>query len=249
MHTRALLFSIFGLVFTASVHAQTPATPVDPPAPPAWKLALGAGLAITGGNSDTSTFNASYDVTYDPKTRHVFKSDALFLRGTNNDQLAINRFGANVRHEFSLHDGLFVFGRLQYLQDEFKLIDYFVAPSGGLGYTVVDQPDTTLAFDAGVGGVWEKNPGVDVFTSGAITLGQKLTQSVSSTAAITESAYALWKTEDFGDALYTFGIGLSAAVSTRTQVKVEFVDVFKSKPVVGVKKNDTSVVVSLVFKN
>lgn len=246
MFNRVLLFSAFSVLLTLPASAQTP--PVEP-RPSYWRVALGAGLAITGGNSDTSTFNASYDITYDPKTKYIFKSDALLLRGTNNDKLAINRFGMNIRNEYRLRDGFFTYGHVQYLRDEFKQIDYFVAPSGGLGYTVVNSPDGTLVFDAGVGGVAEKNPGRAVFRSGAVTAGQKLTRNISRTAAVTQSAYALWKTEDFSDALYTFVLGLSASVSTRTQIKIELVDVYKNKPVTGVKKNDTSVVVSLVFKN
>jgi hypothetical protein len=42
-------------------------------------VAAGAGLALTSGNTDTSTVNASYDITYDPQTRNVVKSDGLAI--------------------------------------------------------------------------------------------------------------------------------------------------------------------------
>ena len=60
---------------------------------------------------------------------------------------------------------------------------------------------------------------------------------------------ALWKTNDFEDALFTFGIGLAAAMSTRTQLKVELLDTFKNKPPSAeIKKNDVAVLMAIVYK-
>jgi hypothetical protein len=57
--------------------AQTP--PAQTPAPPkVWTVAVSAGLALASGNTDTSTINAAYDIVYDPKTKNVVKSDALY---------------------------------------------------------------------------------------------------------------------------------------------------------------------------
>jgi hypothetical protein len=37
---------------------------------------------------------------------------------------------------------------------------------------------TQMTVDASVGGVWEKNPGFDVISSGAVAVSEKLTQAV-----------------------------------------------------------------------
>ena len=64
-----------------------------------------------------------------------------------------------------------------------------------------------------------------------------------------EKAAALWKMDDFDDALYTFGIGLAASITSATQLKVELLDSFKNKPPsAGVEKNDVAVLVSFVYK-
>ena len=52
-----------GLACSAPTMAQTP-----PPEPRIWTVSAGAGLALTSGNTDTSTVNASYEVIYDPQT-------------------------------------------------------------------------------------------------------------------------------------------------------------------------------------
>jgi putative salt-induced outer membrane protein YdiY len=160
-----------------------------------------------------------------------------------------NRVGINVRDEYSLTPRAFVFGQNTYLKDEFKQIDYLVAPTGGLGYKVYDTMATKLSVDGSAGVVWEKNPGFDVSTSGAIALGEKLSQSLTATTTVTQSVAALWKTKNFDDALYTFGVGLAAAMSTRTQLKIEVLDTYKNlPPLPTVQKNDVALLMAIVYK-
>jgi putative salt-induced outer membrane protein len=230
---------------TAAAQAAAP-----PPPPPIWAVAASVGFALTSGNSDTSSVNFGYDMTYDPKTRNVVKSDGLFLRGKTEGVLASDRLGLNLRDEYRLTGRLYVFGQHQYLHDSFKDIDYLFAPVGGLGYKVVESEETRLSVDGGVGGVWEKNPGVDIRGSGALTLGEKLVRTLTATTTLTQSYAGLWKTADLEDSLHTFGVGVAAAMSTRTQLKVELLDTYKNRPPVPtVEKNDVALLVAVVFKN
>jgi putative salt-induced outer membrane protein YdiY len=228
---------------------QAPIAQAQDAPPKIWTVVASAGLALTSGNTDTSTVNAAYDVTYDPQRRNVVKSDGLLLRGKTEDTLSANRLGLNIRDEYRLTPRVFVFGQNQFLKDEFKSIDYLVAPTAGLGYKIFDTAATKLGVDAAVGGVWEKNPGVDVNGSGAIALGQKLTRTLTSTTTLTQAFSGLWKTQDMEDVLYTFGVGLSASMSTRTQLKVEVLDTFKNRPPIPtVQKNDVAVLMAIVYK-
>ena len=88
------------LAFTAAVlltlstpaFAQTPPAPPppDPEAPPpGWTGSFGAGLALTQGNSDTSTVNVAYDVKRDTGSKFLFKSTGLYIRGESEGDLAI----------------------------------------------------------------------------------------------------------------------------------------------------------------
>lgn len=238
------------LVVVFSIAGSRPAAAQAPPPHKIWTTAASFGLAVTGGNTETSTFNAGYDFKYDPATRNVIKSDGLFLRGKTEGELSTSRLGLNVRDEYQISGRVFAFGQNQYLRDKFKQIEYLVAPTGGLGIKLVNTDVTKLGVDGGLGGVWEKNTNRDVRSSGAVTFGEKLTHALSSTVSLTQSFSALWKTNDFDDALYVFGAGLAASISSRTQFKVEWLDTYKNRPpAAGVKKNDVSVLVALVFKN
>ena len=231
------------LVSAPSAWAQAP------PEPKIWTVNASAGLALTSGNTDTSSVNAAYDLTYDPQRRHVVKSDALLLRGKTDGELTANRLGFNVRDQYKLTTRVFAFGQNQYLRDEFKSIDWLVAPGGGLGVKLADTLRTKLAVDAGLGVVWEKNPGFEVRSSGAVTASERLTQTITATTTLTQSVAALWKTKNWDDALYTFGAGVAATVSTRTQLKVEVLDVYKNlPPLPTIEKNDVAVLMAIVYK-
>jgi putative salt-induced outer membrane protein len=230
--------------------AAAPAMAQAPPPHKIWDVAASVGLAATSGNSDTSQFNVGYDLTYDPLTRNIFKSNALLLRGSTEGDVSAERFLFNVRDEYKLNDRTFVFGSNLYLRDRFKSISYLDAVTGGIGYKILASERTKLDVDGGAGGVWEKNTGLDLKSSGAVTAGEKLQHLLTSTTTLTQSVAALWKTNDFEDALLTFGAGVAVAVSTRTQLKFEVVDVYKNKPPsADVQKNDVATVVAIVFKS
>lgn len=246
--TRCLTFTLTALlsvVLTGSeVLAQTPLPP-----PKIWTMAAGVGVALTSGNTDTSTVNASYEVAYDPHTRNVVKSDGLAIRGETNKETSADRFGLNARDEYRVNDRTYVFAQNQYLRDRFKNIGYLLAPTGGVGYKVVDTQATKLGIDTGVGGVWEKNTGLEVRSSGAITLGEKLAHTLTATTSVTQSYSGLWKTGDFNDSLHIFAAGVAAAMSARTQLKVELLDTYKNQPpLVTIQKNDVAILVAFVFK-
>ena len=232
------------LCIAAPVFAQAPAD-----APKVWTVTASAGLALTSGNSDTSTVNAAYDIVYDRQSRNVIKSDGLFLRGKTEGELSANRIGLNIRDEYSLTPRVYIFGQNQYLNDEFKDIDYLLAPTFGVGYKLFDTMATQMSVDASAGGVWEKNSGFEVFASGAVAVSEKLMRTVTASTTLTQTFAGLWKTNDFEDAMFTLGVSLAASMSTRTQLKLEILDTFKNKPPLPtIQQNDVAVLMAIVYK-
>jgi len=230
--------------------AQEPCPCAPPPAtPPIWTGSLNFGFGLTSGNSDTRNLNFAFDIMRDAKTKHVFKANALYLWSSLEGEDTANRLGFDAREEYKLSERAFLFAQGQYLRDPFKAIDYLIAPTGGIGYKVVDTDQLKFSVDGGGGATWEKNPGLDVRTYGAITAGEDLKYAISKTASLTHSAAALWKADDFGDALYTIGAALSASLTTRTTMKFGVLDTYKSKPPdATIQKNDVAVLLSLGYK-
>jgi putative salt-induced outer membrane protein YdiY len=241
----ALLIEIMVVV---GAFAQQPSTPpaVDPGT---WIGTAGAGLALTSGNSDTLNFNVAFDATRDPKTRNVMKWTGLYLRGKQNDALVANRLSLSFRDQYELTARAYTFGQVDYLRDTFKLIDYLVAPTAGVGYKLVDTPSTEFSTDAGLGVVWEKNPDLDVRTSTALTAGEKLEYALTATSTLKHAATGLWKANDMADGLYTFSIGLGTRISEQLQLSVDVLDTFKNRPPTATtKKNDVAVVTAITAK-
>jgi putative salt-induced outer membrane protein YdiY len=234
----------------ASVMAQPPAAAAAPaPPPPPLTGSVNFGLALTAGNSDTVNVNGGFDVKYDPKKRSVFKTSGLFLYGEAGGETTAEQYVLTVRDEYALNARAFVFGDFRYLHDRFKGISYMVAPTGGVGFKLIDLAATTLAVGIGGGGVWEKDYGFETNSSGALTFDEKFTHKLTATATVGQSFLALWKTSHFDDALYTFGANFAVAINKRAQLKVELLDTYKNKPQdVTLKKNDLSLIVGVVFK-
>jgi putative salt-induced outer membrane protein YdiY len=249
-HNRLVLVALFtvlgGLIVPSRLLAQPPC-----PCPPAedagtWIGTAGAGLALTSGNSDTLNFNLAFDVTRDPKTRNLMKWKGLFIRGEQEGSVVANRLSLAFRDQYTLDERAFAYAQVDYLRDTFKLIDYLVAPTVGIGYKVVDTMPTRVAVDAGVGAVWEKNPDRDVRTALALTAGERFDHVLTSTATLRHVATALWKANDLADGLYTISIGVSAKLSNRLQLSVDLLDTFKNQPPTrSTKKNDVALVTAI----
>ena len=235
---------LFAIVYAAPAVAQAPAAP-----PPPWSGSLSAGIAVTGGNTDTTSTNFAFEVQSDKTKRNVFKADGLNIRSSRDGDAIVDRTSLSARDEYGILPRAFVFGQVQYLRDAFKNIDYLIAPTFGLGYRVIVTEPTALSVDLAAGSVTEKNPLADARTTGALTFGEKLTHRLSAVATVTQSLAALWKASEFGDALYTFQAGVAASVTTRVQIKVEFLDTYKTRPPTPlVQKNDTALITSFGFK-
>ena len=72
---------------------------------------------------------------------------------------------------------------------------------------------------------------------------------LSTTASVSQSLTALWKADDFGDALYTFSAGVAAAMTARTQLKIELLDAYATRPpTANVKSNDVAILTAVVYK-
>jgi len=242
---RTIIASIIAASVCASVAwGQTPPAPMK-----LYTGSFGGGFALTGGNSETKNFNLTFDMVRDPKTKNILKANASYLRGTQTNVLSLDRTSFNIRDEYSLTNRVFLFGQVDYLRDRFKEIIFYWAPSGGVGYKLINNDRTLLAIDGGAGGFFERNPGTAVSKSGSVTGGQRFTYKISPTASFTQSVTNAWKTKDFDDYLTNFSVGLTSTLIKRVDIKIAFLDSYKRKPPnLTVKRNDTAFLTAFIMK-
>jgi len=221
----------------------------DAPPPKPWTSSIGAGLALTSGNTDTQNYNLSFATKYDPKTRLLFKADALYLRASSNGTKQVDKAAADAREEYSLSDRTFAFAELSYLRDPFKDISYFVAPLVGAGYRIIKSDTRNLTVDGAVGSVIESGPLAGHSSSGALKAGENFDWALTATSKITQKLTGIRKTSEFSDALYHFDAGLAMTVAARAELKIGYAYDYKNKTASSaVKKGDGALFATLLFK-
>ena len=217
------------------------------PAKP-WNTSLGAGLTLTSGNTDTRSYNLSFSTKYDPKTRITFKADALYLRDVSGGQLQVDKATADARVEDKLSDRTFAFAELSYLRDPFKDLNYFIAPLVGAGYRLIKTDTKALNVDGAVGAETESSHSGVHSSSGAVKAGEDFEWALTKSSKITQKVSGIWKTKDFGDALYHFDAGLTTTVVTRIELKLAYAYDYKTRVAPGIKKGDSALIAALLFK-
>ena len=237
-------FALFILI-AFPLFAQT--APVDPPVDP-WSSSIGAGMAMTSGNSDTLNVNLSANTIWDPKTNRVFKADALYLLGENDGEKQVDKSTANARYEQLFQARAFWFGEVQYLRDPFREINYLVSPLVGAGYHVINTETRKLTFDGALGAVVEDNEILGRDTSGAVKAGESFEWAISPVSKVTQKLSGLWKADDFSDALLHFDAGLATTVATRLELKLSYVYDYKTEPPPDIEKGDSALFAALLVK-
>jgi putative salt-induced outer membrane protein YdiY len=228
-------------LFAFPLFAQTPAKP--------WASNFGAGLAVTSGNTSTKNVNVSFNTKYDPKTRLLFKAEALYLLGKSNGEKQVDKATADAREEYTLSDRTFTFGEISYLRDPFKGIDYSLAPLAGVGYRIFKTDRRTLSVDGAAGAIVENESGIGRTTSGALKAGENFEWSLSPVSKVTEKVTGIWKTDDFADALYHFDAGITTTINTRAELKVAYNYDYKNQtPSPAIKKGDSAFFAAVLFK-
>jgi putative salt-induced outer membrane protein YdiY len=219
----------------------------DEPPPPVWTSSLGAGLAVTSGNSDTQNLNFAFTTLWDPKSNRIFKAEALYLRGEANEETTVDKSSALARYERSW-DRTFAFGEISFLGDQLKGIDYLIAPIVGAGYHIIRTDTRKLSVDGGAGAAFEKSDGLGSDTSPAVRAGESFEWAISPTSRFTQKLSGLWKTDDFDDALYHFDAGIAATITTNAELKLSYIYDYKNLPPPGSEKGDSAFVATVLYK-
>jgi putative salt-induced outer membrane protein len=210
---------------------------------------FGAGFALTGGNTDTRSFNLSFEATRDPKAKNAMKVNGLYLRSSANDHKISDQLRLNYRDDYLMSKRITLYGAMAYLRDPFRNISYLMNPQGGVGLRVLNSARAQFSLSVGAGAAWEKNIGTAVSPRGTLNASQNYSLKLSNTARLTQSLTVMRKTQDVADSLYRFDTALITSVVKKIDVKIQFMDEYKNKtPIPAIKKNDTALITSLLYK-
>lgn len=213
-----------------------------------WTTSLGAGLALTSGNSDSKNINVTFTTLWDPKAKDLFKGELLYLRGDSEGETTVDKLTGLGRYEHTISERTFAYGEVSFLRDPFKEIDSLIAPMVGAGYYFIKTDAQKLSVDGGVGGIFEQSS-EGSSSDFALKAGQAWERALSATSKVTERVSGRWNASDFNDAFYHFDAGVTAAIAARADLKVSYnYDYDNQPPSPDVKKGDSAFVAAVVFK-
>jgi putative salt-induced outer membrane protein len=217
------------------------------PPPPRWERTAELSLVATGGNTDTQTLGAGATLIWRP---HVWTARArtAYVRSATDDIVSAESVVTDLRVSRPVTPRLEVFGRADYLSDEFSGIDYRTTFDGGVGWTVVDASPHTLKFEAGAGATYEARVSDPDQTFAVGTGGVLYTWQLSRTAALNERALFSTDLGELGNWRLQNGISLTVTVSRLLSLKLSHELKRLNRPVPGFRSTDTVLAAALVAK-
>ncbi len=222
-----------------------------------WAGTADFGIALTTGNSATTTTTAGLDLvrlTRRDKTAVFYRQISATDRNVKPSRRIANAKRAGVQYDLKLSDRSFVFGFTNFDFDEFLRLDLRFVAGGGFGYNVVKSERST--FDVFGGIAYNKEtfdvtpaPTVAVPTPTYTTLnrdsmegfvGQEWRYKMNARTQFFEKVTLYPNFSDRGEFRLNFDAGLSTALSKYLSWNLAYSSRYLSNPPLpGIKKNDT----------
>lgn len=222
-----------------------------------WAGSADFGIALTSGNSATTTTTAGLDlarVTRRDKTTVFYRQVSATDRNVTPSRKIANAKRAGVQYNLQLSNRAFVFGFANFDFDEFLRLDLRFAPGGGFGYNVVKNERTTFDLFGGIAYNKEifdvtpapttavPKPTYTTRTRDSIEgfVGEEMRFKLNGRTNFFEKAVFYPNFSDRGEFRFNFDAGLTTALSKYLSWNLAYSSRFLSNPpLVGIKKNDT----------
>jgi putative salt-induced outer membrane protein YdiY len=214
---------------------------LHPPFTQGWAGGLVVGFGLTSGNSETESLNLGMNAERKTTTDDT-KLYLTSVYSTNNAPGAVpsttaNTILAGARYDHNLTKNIFGFVNADFQTDELQMLNLRTILGGGVGYHVINNPNTT--FDV-LGGLNWTHENYDTMTDSfaGLTLGEELTQKLGASTVLVEKGYYLPKLSDFSNYRATFSLGTVTKISKWFGWQNAFGDIYVSQPPAGTKTND-----------
>ena len=215
-----------------------------------WGGVVDTGLALSRGNTVTSTFNltgkAARTTEKDKISLYVLSLYAKNKTGGRSETTA-SMVGGGSRYDFNISRKWFAFGQLDLLHDRFQRLDLRLAPNGGLGYHLINTKTSSLDLFAGGGLNKEFFTDNTSRASGEALLGEAFSRQFSKSTTLTESIQFFPNLKKSGELRYVFNLGLTTVLTRMLSWQMNFANLYQSNPLQGVKTSDGILTTGLRF--
>jgi putative salt-induced outer membrane protein YdiY len=232
-----------------------------------WEGSVAAGVTLTKGNSDTFLGNLTGAAARKtPQDEWLFGASATYGT-TEKEETFITASGVPINHDtketttanasgYGQYNYLFTdrwYGglRLDLLHDAIAEVKYRVTVSPLIGYYAIKEPVTSLKFEAGPAGIFERvGSGSDTEDNQycALRLGERFEHKFSDKAKVWQSLDFFPQVDKFHNYIINGEIGAEATLSAKLALRAVFQDTYDNEPAEHHKKNDIKFITSLVYK-
>lgn len=215
-----------------------------PPRESPWEITAAAGLNLAQGNSDNLQLNAEILASYITLKDELYLG-ASYLFGEDHGAVNANAFRASANYNHLLTDRLYLGIFSDFLHDEIAGIDYRVSLGPNLGYYVIKNDATRLAFEGGAGYLWEEQGVKDEYFT--LRFAERFEHRLGNRVKLVQSVIYQPRADDFGDYILTAEAGLTFAISKHWAIKTSVRDQYDSTPAAGRESNDLAVLASISY--
>ncbi len=238
--TAYILFFVFSMCSIATfVHAAE--------GEDSWKQEISLGYTQKTGNTQSKEFITSYEGIR--KTDHSdldIKAGALY--SSVNKKMDGQKYNGSMRYAPELdRTNCFGFGKFEAEHDRFAGIDYRYVPSLGAGYWFAREESWMFSGELGVGHEYVKyTDGSD--NNNVVLIPRFFCQkSVFDKAKLSEELIFYPNLEDVKKYRVRSEARFTDPLSDVLSLRVSFIDEFNTDPLGDAKKNDTQLILSLVY--
>jgi len=206
-----------------------------------WTGGLNLGFALTRGNSQTKNLSLGFIASRQTLTDKLgLYANSVYA--TNDAPGAVpsttaNANGGGARYDHNLHDDIFGFVAADFFSDALQGLNLRSVFSGGAGYHVIKNPDTTLDLLAGLNYTRESYT-VLHRNLAALTLGEELMHKVGKSTVLQQKLYFFPDLNSAGNFRGTFDFDSVTKLNKFLGWQNSFSDIYVTNPPPTKRQND-----------
>jgi Putative salt-induced outer membrane protein len=208
-----------------------------------WKGQVEFGAFRSTGNTSNFGFTGGLRLNRQGiNWQHAILFNVDYQRDRGN--VTRDQLGASYQPRYTLNEGFFTYGRIQYERDEIQGFENRYSFSGGLGYRLIDRPTMHLSLEAGP--AMRRTNYVDELaeTTWSALTSLDFDWKINDTMKLTQSASSYIGSDNN---TFTSRTGLEAGMARGVKVKLSYSIEHETAPPIGSLKTDTISRFSLVY--
>jgi putative salt-induced outer membrane protein len=221
---------------------------LHPPLSRNWAGGANMGFTLARGNSNTTDLTTSFTATR--KTLHDLiglSESSVYTTATSANTVTANAILGGAQYHRNLTPALFAFVSADYIHDELQGLNLRQIYSAGLGWHVINNPNTTFDLEGGLNYTRESYSGTATLSPGlsvnrniiGVTTGEDFTHRFNKVTSMDEHFFFYPDLSDTGQYRFTLMADANTKLSGWLSWQVSLNDIYVSNPPIpGTKTND-----------